>query len=252
MLQNKAIQLLTNSLRKDPAVQSIFLKGSFGRGEEDPYADIDIYVIVEPEQLPGFLTRREHHARAYRPILVKDEIDLIAPQLIVVYDDFLHVDLFTVTESTLNHYDSIHVLYDPNHRLRNYESTLRLEDDALYNHAFDAIWFFFKYTKARDRGNAIWATEMLRQGMVHFAYVLAAHYFPQRTSLGLKDLSRRNEMGLTAFYEDLTPSRHPEAARVYSRYLSRERPFLLTIPGSENFRIFLNSLLDHERNRSND
>ncbi|MCT4784608.1 MULTISPECIES: nucleotidyltransferase domain-containing protein [Exiguobacterium] len=249
MRQQVAIQVLTEALREDDAVEAIFLKGSFGRGEGDEHSDVDLYVLVAEGDVDSFLTRRHDHLATYRPILLTDEIHIIAPQLIVVYDDFLHVDLFTVTIETLTNQDEVTVLYDPKARLKSHRSTLTLSDDALFNHAFDAIWFFFQYTKARDRGNDIWATEMLRQGMSHFAYVLAAHYDSARSTLGLKDVAARGVLPLSEWYERLTPSQHASAATEYVRRLEAEEAFLTSIVGFERIETFYRQLLHREKSR---
>lgn len=249
MRQREAISKLTDVLQQDAAVQAIFLKGSFGRGEGDEHSDIDLYVMVAPEEVADFLERRRQHLSAYRSILLEDEINIVAPQLIVVYDNFLHVDLFTVTSETLNVQDEIAVLFDPDNRLEHHPRSLILGDDDLYGHAFDTIWFFFQYTKARDRGNDIWAIEMLHQGMSHFAYVLAAHHEPTRSALGLKDVSARSRINLREWYESLTPTTHAEAARLYVARLEEEHPFLETIEGFAAVQPFFINLLQREKSR---
>lgn len=250
MRQQDAIATLTDSLISDTDVQAIFLKGSFGRGEADEHSDVDLYVMVAPDSLNEFLPRRRDHLATYRPILLEDEIDIVAPQLIIVYDDFLHLDFFTVTADTLNHQDTITVLYDPEHRLQHHPSSLTLSVEDLSGHVFDAIWFFFQYTKARDRGNDVWAVEMLRQGMSHFAYALAAHYEPERAALGLKDVAARQRIEIQTFYEALTPDYHATAARWYISHLEAERPFFETTVAFEVIRPFLDRLVTREKSRS--
>ncbi|WP_214734936.1 nucleotidyltransferase domain-containing protein [Exiguobacterium sp. s154] len=249
MNQQDAIRIITERLKHDEAVQAIFMKGSFGRGEADEHSDIDLYVMVHPDEEASFLSRRLEHLTAYRPILLKDEIHIVAPQLIAVFDDFLHLDLFTVTQETLNHQDSILVLYDPQQRLARHVTSLQLDEAAISDHAFDTVWFFFQYTKSRNRGNAMWATEMLRQGMVHFAYVLAAHHTPDRASLGLKDVTQRQKIDLHLFYEQLTPANHEKAARLYIERLREELPFFQSLSGYNVFGPFMEQLLQRETNR---
>lgn len=249
MRQQNAIATLTDSLISDVDVQAIFLKGSFGRGEADEHSDVDLYVMVATDSLNEFLPRRRAHLATYRPILLEDEINIVAPQLIVVYDDFLHLDFFTVTADTLNHQDMITVLYDPERRLQHHSSSLTLSGANLSGHVFDAIWFFFQYTKARDRGNDIWAVEMLRQGMTHFAYALAAHYEPERAALGLKDVAARQQIELRTFYEALTPTHHPIAAHWYITRLEAERSFFETTDAFEWIRPFFERLVTRETSR---
>lgn len=250
MRQHDAIAMLTDSLISDADVQAIFLKGSFGRGEADDHSDIDLYVMVANDNLNAFLARRRHHLAMYRPILFEDEIDIVAPQLIVVYDNFLHLDFFTVTADTLNHQDTITVLYDPENRLQHHSSSLALSAADLSGHVIDSIWFFFQYTKARDRGNDIWAVEMLRQAMIHFAYVLSAHYEPERAALGLKDVAARQQIELDSFYDMLTPDHHATAAHWYIKRLEAERSFFQTTAAFKVIRPFYENLVAREKSRS--
>ncbi|WP_214778729.1 nucleotidyltransferase domain-containing protein [Exiguobacterium sp. s22] len=249
MNQQDAIQIITERLKHEEAVQAIFMKGSFGRGEADEHSDIDLYVMVHPDEETSFLSRRVEYLTAYRPILLKDEIHIVAPQLIAVFDDFLHLDLFTVTENTLNHQDSIHVLYDPEQRLARHATSLQLDEATTSDHAFDDVWFFFQYTKSRNRGNSIWATEMLRQGMFHFAYVLAAHHTPDRASLGLKDVAQRQVIDLYDFYDQLTPASHEKAAHIYMERLKKEQSFFASLPGYNVFGPFMEQLIQREKSR---
>ncbi len=232
MHQLHAIEQLVARLRQDPAVEAIFLKGSFGRGEEDVYSDIDLYCLVSEERMAKFLTRRLTHLSVYRPIIWKDDIFIVAPQLIVVYDDLLHVDLFTVTRESLNHSDTIRVLYDPKGQLETYvdTSSLALGTQEAADEAIDSVWFLFQYQKAAGRGNALWAVEMLRSALIKFAKVLLHRYVPDRAQLGLKTvadyLPETPRIRLEAIYGVLVPDTHMEAARLYREFLLAERSHL--------------------------
>ena len=232
MRQLYAIEQLLESLKQDPAVEAVFLKGSFGRGEEDVYSDIDLYCLIAGDTMPDFLTRRMDHLSAYRPIIWKDDIFIVAPQLIAVYDDLLHIDLFTVTLDSLNHHDTIRVLYDPAGQLDRYTDTssLALSTQEAEDEAIDAIWFLFQYQKAAGRGNALWAVEMLRSALTKFAKVLLHRYVPDRAQLGLKTipdyLPDAPRLRLEAIYAVLIPATHGEAARLYREFLQAELPHL--------------------------
>ena len=98
MILEEAVETLVASLKQDDLVQAIFLKGSMGRNEHDDYSDIDLYCLVDEEALAEFLPRRLNHIRAYKELLYFDDIHIIAPQILAVYENFVHLDLFTVTE----------------------------------------------------------------------------------------------------------------------------------------------------------
>lgn len=115
---------------------------------------------------------------------------IIAPQIIAVFDNLLHVDLFTVTEKTFKEKDYFRVVYAPENRLAKFESTqnLLLSKEEFHDFAYDVAWFLFQYHKANQRGNDLWAVEMLQHVMVNLSKVLLHRYKPERAQLGLKAL----------------------------------------------------------------
>lgn len=128
MLQQElATEKICTSLIEDNLVKAIFLKGSMGRDEHDEYSDIDLYCLVEKEDEELFLNKRLEHIKAYRKIIFYDDIYIIAPQIIVVFDNLLHLDLFTVTEQNFTEKDYFKVLYDPNHLLERFIETQSLK-----------------------------------------------------------------------------------------------------------------------------
>ena len=54
MILEDAIAAISNSLQQDKRVQSIFLKGSIGRCEQDEFSDIDMYCLVNEEDVEEF------------------------------------------------------------------------------------------------------------------------------------------------------------------------------------------------------
>ncbi|WP_049786614.1 nucleotidyltransferase domain-containing protein [Evansella cellulosilytica] len=190
MKQEDAVKAISQSLMKDELVKAIFLKGSMGRGEYDEYSDVDLYCFVDEEDEDLFLTHRLKHLETYRKILFYEDFFIIAPQMIAVFDNLLHVDLFTVTEKSFKEKDYFHVLYDPEGRLTKFQSTqnLLLSLEEFSGCAYDVAWFLFQYNKARQRGNDLWAVEMLQHVMVNFSKVLLHRYKPEKAQLGLKSL----------------------------------------------------------------
>ncbi|WP_281269245.1 nucleotidyltransferase domain-containing protein [Paraliobacillus ryukyuensis] len=232
-MQEEALKPIVASLKKDPVVKAIFLKGSMGRGEHDQHSDIDLYCFVNEENKQQFLKNRKKHLTAYRPLLMYDEIYIIAPQIVAVYDNLLHIDLFTVTEESLLTKDFFTVLYDPENHLEAFQSrqTLGLSIQEFDDAVMDAVWFLFQYKKSTARGNDLWAVHMLEQAFTHFAKVLLRHYVPARAQLGLKTMERSlPAVPLNKFnrmYEANTPNQHPQAAKYYCQFLSEEKEWIL-------------------------
>jgi predicted nucleotidyltransferase len=249
--QETAVQKITDSLRKDRRVKAIFLKGSMGRGEYDEHSDIDLYCLVEKESEKEFLGNRLMHLQAYRPVIFQDDIFIVAPQLIAVFDDFLHIDLFTVTTETFSGKDFFKVLHDPEDRLTAFIDTQGLELSAsdYRDHVNDVAWFLFQYKKAASRGNGIWSVKMLANAAEHLARVLLYRYAPERAQLGLKSLQQSLPTDLLeqmeAIFDDMTPARHAESAAALSRLIKKELPWIMDhLAGGAQIVRLLQSMLD--------
>ncbi|WP_186576744.1 nucleotidyltransferase domain-containing protein [Aquibacillus kalidii] len=235
MIQEEALDQITASLKKDNLVKAIFVKGSMGRGEYDESSDIDLYCLVEKEDKEDFLTNRIDHLRSYREILFYDDIFIIAPQIIAIFDNMLHVDLFTVTEETLKEKDFIHVLHDPEHKLDRFieKQNLFLSPDDFYSDAIDSVWFLFQYKKSAVRGNGLWSAAMLNQALTHFSKVLLHHYVPDRAQLGLKTLESSLPPNLLKEIKEIsnniTPTTHKKAALLLQNILIQEKEWVLSM-----------------------
>jgi predicted nucleotidyltransferase len=215
---NEAIETITASLKTDERVRAIFLKGSFGRGEADEHSDIDLYCLVDEADVEEFLKDRLRHLKAYGEFLFYEDIFIVAPQIIAVYENLVHVDLFTVTEKTYINKDFMKILYDPENRLQKFEGIQNLKLSVLeFQDAIEYVaWFLFQYKKSAERGNDIWSVSMLHHVTNHLARVLLHRYNPGRAQLGLKALetSLPSEVmeKVRTIYEHMTPSGHVKAA----------------------------------------
>ncbi|MFP7494699.1 nucleotidyltransferase domain-containing protein [Terribacillus saccharophilus] len=231
-MQQAAIEELTRILSREQEVKAVFLKGSFGRGEGDPYSDIDLYCLLNEEDVDLFLPKRLTLLSGYKEVLYSEELFIIAPQLIVVYDNLLHVDLFTVTEKTFKQSDYFHVLFDPDQVLEQFRSsqTLTMTKQEYGDQMIDLIWFLFQYRKAALRGNGVWAAAMLHQVLEPLARMLLHHYCPQQAQLGLKRVKQLLPQQIyNRFHEvlkNVTPEHHQKAATAIMQLLENEYSFI--------------------------
>ena len=226
--QEIAVQVICESLKKDPHVEAVFLKGSMGRGEHDEHSDIDMYCLVRQGEETGFLERRLEHLRAYREVIFTDDIFIVAPQLIAVFDNYLHIDLFAVTRESFPGHDHFTVLHDPHDVMKEFIVTqgLALSLEEYRDDVMDIAWFLFQYRKSAARGNDIWSVRMLSNVVHHLARALLHRYAPERAQLGLKTVSQSLPKELAAemisIHERVTPSRHGQAAGLISSLLATE------------------------------
>ncbi|XBD02050.1 nucleotidyltransferase domain-containing protein [Pseudalkalibacillus hwajinpoensis] len=222
MKQEEAVHVITASLKKDESVQAIFLKGSMGRNEYDENSDVDLYCLVDEKDKKAFLTRRKEHLEAYDQLLFYDEIFIIAPQIIAVYDNMLHLDLFTVTDESLIEKDYFSILYD--------KQQLTLSNHEFIEHVDDTAFFLFQYEKAHRRGNDIWAVHMLNHVMVHYSRVLLHRYYPERAQLGLKTIDstfqQEQLQRVKEIFQNLTVNDHEEASMDIIEWLKDEEAWI--------------------------
>ncbi|MDQ0429305.1 putative nucleotidyltransferase [Planomicrobium stackebrandtii] len=232
LVQEVAVEKISASLMQSPYVRAVFLKGSMGRNEHDEHSDIDMYCLVDKEQEDFFLAERIMHIQAYRPVLFQDDVFIIAPQLIAVFDDLLHIDLFTVTVESFTPKDFFKVVYDPDNLLEQFEESqsLTLSKEEYKDHVIDVAWFLFQYRKASARGNGVWAVKMLSHVQEHLARVLLYRYAPDRAQLGLKAISHSLPEFVFAEIESIsslmTPLDHPQAASQIRQLLAKEAAWI--------------------------
>jgi predicted nucleotidyltransferase len=234
MILEDAVAAISNSLKQDKRVQSIFLKGSIGRSDQDEYSDIDMYCLVNEEDVEEFNQCRIQHLESYNKLLFYDDIFIVAPQILAVYENLVHVDLFTVTESTYIEKDFLKVLYDPYNKLDKLKQNQNLKlSKAEFQDAVDDIaWFLFQYKKSSGRGNDIWSVNMLHQVMTHLSRVLLHKYNPNRAQLGMKtiesSLPTETVKLIKRVYENITPQKHKQAVNLICEILSNETVWIFT------------------------
>lgn len=189
MKQIEAIDKITEVICKDPAVKAIFLKGSIARNVMDAYSDVDYYCLVDELEKASFLNRRLDYLTAYRPLMFWSESNFVGPQIVGVFDDGLHFDLYTVTEASLHHTDEVKVLYDPEGILLNYVAEpLTIRDEDLINHFHAFTFSLLEFETAYLRGDLLWASRLASHLSGDLALVLRYVNDKENAKLGFKRL----------------------------------------------------------------
>lgn len=227
------------------------MKGSVGRGEQDQHSDLDLYCLVEEKDLTSFLHSRIHHLESYGKLLFHDDIFIVAPQILAVYENMLHIDLFTVTEKTFIEKDFFKVIYDPDHRLEKFKDTqnLSLSEDEFQDAVDDTTWFLFQYKKSAARGNDLWSVSMLNHAMLHLSRVLLHRYKPERAQLGLKtveaSLPQEVIKNVSVIQENITPQKHRIAAVLLRDLLRPEAEWIFNeVANPDKIELLWNRLLE--------
>ncbi len=215
MKQWEAVEKIMPYLKEDKAVRAVFLKGSLARGEEDSYSDVDLYCLVHKNKIDEFLERRLDYLRKCNQIIFWTEVNFVAPQMVTVFNNSLHFDLYTVTVNTLKQTDEIKVLYDPDNLLSNYRNQgFEYEKEEIID-IFNSFTFsLLEFETAYRRGNMVWATRLASHLSGDLIIIIRYIYDPTQAKLGFK---RINNIIPQEFYLkfskalDMTgPSKHPE------------------------------------------
>lgn len=119
MRQIDAIEKVYSAIMKDNLARAIFLKGSIARDEYDEYSDVDFYCLVHENKKEEFLNSRLAYLENYKPLIYYSYANFVGPQIVGVFEDGLHFDLYTVTCDSLTKTDKVKVLYDPEGLLKN-------------------------------------------------------------------------------------------------------------------------------------
>jgi hypothetical protein len=182
--------------------------------------------------LEEFNQSRIQHLASYNKLLFHDDLFIVAPQILAVYENLVHVDLFTVTEHTYIEKDYIKVLYDPYNKLDQFKQNQNLKlSKAEFQDAVDDIaWFLFQYKTSSARGNDLWSVTKLHHVMTHLSRVLLHKYNPNRAQLGMKTIETSLPIELVSLtkriYENITPRKHKQAVKLICEILSKETSWI--------------------------
>jgi predicted nucleotidyltransferase len=170
--------------------EAILIKGSIGRGEDDEYSDVDMYVVVSEEKMEAFLGKRVEYLEKYLPLLYVEHVNFVAEQIVAIYENGLHFDLYTVTEKSLPHTDQAKVIYDPGNKFINYEAEIRIvSKEELAAHFQECLYYFVEADGAFCRGNYPWAAYIMSSALANSAIILRYLFDKEHAYLGLKRIN---------------------------------------------------------------
>lgn len=185
-----AIEKVSKQIINDDICEAIILKGSIGRGDDDAYSDVDMYVIVKENRMQEFLERRVEYLSTYQPIIFYEYQNFVADQVVAIFEDGLHFDLYTVTMKTLPQKDKIKIIYDPKQLLINYKAgVITITNEDLANSFHDILYTFVEADSAFLRKNYVWTSSMLRTSLSDCALLLRYIFDKDYAYLRLKKIN---------------------------------------------------------------
>lgn len=185
-----AIEKVSSAIIKDNICEAVFLKGSIARGDDDEYSDVDMYVIVSEEKMEEFLSKRLDYLTSYKPVIYYSYVNFVGPQIVVIFDDGLHFDLYAVTKGKISTLDKAKIIYDPHGLMNNYvPEIMYLKKDDYVEMFNDVLYSFIEADAAYKRKNYPWASRILDQSIAWCAILLRYIYEPEHAYLGLKKIN---------------------------------------------------------------
>lgn len=185
-----AIEKISKRIIEDNICEAIIVKGSIGRGDDDAYSDVDMYVIVAENRLQEFLDKRIEYLSTYQPIIFYEYQNFVADQVVAIFEDGLHFDLYTVTMETLPQKDKIKIVYDPKQLLENYKvGVISITKEDLASSFHNILYTFVEADTAFSRKNYPWTSSMLRYSISDCALLLRYIFDKEYAYLRLKKIN---------------------------------------------------------------
>lgn len=199
----EAIRAISNRIMEDNLCDAILLKGSIGRGDDDEYSDVDMYLIVSPENMDAVLLKRYEYLSAYKEIIFLEDVNFGLPQKVAIYVDALHVDLYVARREQIEHADPIKVWYDPKGLFDGYAyHRADMAESEIAGYFSEVLYCFVEADTAYKRKNYAWAAKIMGSAIAETAILLRYPYDKKYTFLGLKKINEIIPPGQYQLLED--------------------------------------------------
>lgn len=193
MRQQPAVQAVLAAAIACPEVKAVFLKGSLAKGISDEHSDVDFYCLVESEQLSSFLDKRLSLLERYRPVIYHSESNFVGPQIVAVFDDGLHFDLYAVTEETFPLVGAFQALHDPGGLLGKFSALTKdhgISSTELITTFHEFSFTLLEFLAAWQRQDLVWAHRLTSHLAGDLGVVLRYRHDRGNARLGSKRLEQ--------------------------------------------------------------
>lgn len=186
-----AIEAVSGAIIEDEICDAILLKGSFGRGDNDEYSDVDMYVVLNENAVEIFRKKQMEYLNAYMPVVYQAQVNFGIPQTVAIFENGLHFDLYAATREQIGNKDKIRVIYDKNKLFAQYRYTPELVSNQHLARLFneEILYYFVEADAAYKRRNTPWAAHIMRTALADAAVLLRSLYDRELACLGLKKIN---------------------------------------------------------------
>ena len=174
---DEAIARIGGAAAADGLCEAVLLKGSIARGDADEFSDIDLYLVVSPQNRDAVLERREHYLAAYGNVVFIEDVDFGLPQKVAIFSDALHVDLYVAEPKQVGSLDPVVAAYDPASLFADVTPTRAgVTDEALSRHFSSAPYCLVEASSAYGRGNDAWAAKIMSDAVGELSVLVRSLY----------------------------------------------------------------------------
>ena len=188
------------------------------RGDADEFSDIDLYLVVSPQNRDVVLARREKYLAACGDIVFVEDVDFGLPQKVAIFPDALHVDLYVAEPRQVGSLDPVVAIYDPAGLFESVAPTRPdVTDEELCRHFSSVLYCLVEASSAYGRGNDAWASKIMSDAVGELSVLVRSLYDRRHAFLGLKKINEvipaEDYRLLEDIYASLGRRDFPEAAQ---------------------------------------
>ncbi|MBT2682301.1 aminoglycoside 6-adenylyltransferase [Bacillus sp. ISL-37] len=140
--RDSLLESALKDLTPDSNVLAIYQAGSLARGNYDNYSDIDLHIIVTPDEKADFIKAKRNRAAKWGSVLFYEDFNPSSPVVVTHYDSFVKIDSWyhtpeeVVPSIWLKGYK---VLYDPNNII---SEVINESSHKIYKPSADEVEFW--------------------------------------------------------------------------------------------------------------
>ena len=210
MKRQDAIKSIGDEILKDGLVEALFLKGSIARGEDDKYSDVDMYAVVSSENLDVFLSKRIQYMEKYMPLIYWSEANFVGPQIVGVFENALHFDLYTVNPDSIPQTDDIKIIFDKGGLLDSYKKApLGISPETIIDILNEFTFTLLEFEAAYAREDYVWAVTLFHFQLSKASFITRFIHDADNSKLGLKRIHKVIPDELYKEYIDIFENARP-------------------------------------------